>query len=75
MSRSVSWRRLRTDAVTNRIEEALQATMYLVNQTGPTGFVLKQESCEKKIKVINPASEMADPESLLSLVSSSGDAR
>ena len=56
MLRSVSWRRLRTDAASNRIEEALEATIYLVNQTGPTGFVLKQESCEKKIKVIQPHS-------------------
>ena len=51
MSRSVSWRRLRTDAMAARIDEALQSTMYLVNQTGPTGFLIKQDSSEKKIKV------------------------
>ena len=51
MSRSVSWRRLRNAAVEARIDEALQSIMYIVNQTGPTGFVIKQERVDKKITV------------------------
>lgn len=48
-SRSVSWRRLCNDTVSKRIDEALQTVIYIVHQTGPTGFVLKQG--ENKFKV------------------------
>ena len=51
MSRSIPWRRSCPDAVSHRAEQALQATIYILNQTGPTGFVLKEEGCEKKVKV------------------------
>ena len=52
MSRSVSWRRLRNFTVETLIDEALQSVMYIVNQTGPTGFMIKQERADKKITVI-----------------------
>lgn len=49
MSRSVSLRRVCSHLVSQRIEEALRATVYIVHQAGPTGFVLKQG--ESKFKV------------------------
>ena len=51
MSRSVQWRRTQPEAVGGRAEEALQKTLYIVHQTGPTGFVLKEEGRERKFKV------------------------
>ena len=51
MSRSISWRRVCPDFVNTRIEEAYEKVVYIVHQTGPTGFVLKQEGEEKKFKV------------------------
>lgn len=51
MSRSVSWRRVCSDPINTRIEEAYEKIIYIVHQTGPTGFVLKQEGEEKKFKV------------------------
>ena len=53
MSRSISWRRVCPDFVNTRIEEAYEKVVYIVHQTGPTGFVLKQEGEFKKFKVYN----------------------
>lgn len=51
MARSVNWRRECNDTVRRRIEEALQLTLYIVHQTGPTGFVVKEDGRAKKLKV------------------------
>jgi len=51
MARSVGWRRECNDVVHRRIEEALEVTLYIVHQTGPTGFVVKEEGRAKKLKV------------------------
>ena len=51
MSRSVSWRRMCTEEVSKRINETLQSTIYILNQTGPAAFVLTQEGVDKKFKV------------------------
>lgn len=51
MARSVQWRRSRPEAVTARTDEALQKTLYILHQSGPTGFVLKEEGRERKFKV------------------------
>ena len=51
MARSVGWRRECNDVVYRRIEEALEVTLYIVHQTGPTGFVVKEEGRAKKLKV------------------------
>ena len=50
-TRSVSWRRLCSDVVSNRIDEALNCTIYILQQTGPTGFILKQDRVNKRHKV------------------------
>lgn len=51
MSRSVQWRRKQPEVVARRAEEALQKTLYIVHQTGPTGFVVKEDGKEQKFKV------------------------
>jgi len=51
MSRQVPWRRTCPDVVSRRIEEANQARIYLLRDTGPTGFLLKEDGVEKKFKV------------------------
>lgn len=51
MARSVRWRRECSDIVRRRIEEALQITLYIVHQTGPTGFIVKEDGRSKKMKV------------------------
>lgn len=52
MARSVRWRRECSDIVRRRIEEALQITLYIVHQTGPTGFIVKEDGRSKKMKVV-----------------------
>ena len=52
MARSVRWRRECSDIVRRRIEEALQITLYIVHQTGPTGFIVKEDGRSKKMKVL-----------------------
>ncbi|XP_019857524.1 PREDICTED: E3 ubiquitin-protein ligase Zswim2-like [Amphimedon queenslandica] len=49
MSRGVSLRRMCSYIVSQRIEEALSATVYIVHQAGPTGFVLKQGESKYKV--------------------------
>ena len=51
MARNVQWRRIQPEIVVERAEEALQKTLYIVHQSGPTGFVLKEEGRERKFKV------------------------
>jgi len=51
--RSVVWRRVCPERVASVVEDALKITLYLVHQTGPTGFVLKEEREKNKIKVDN----------------------
>lgn len=45
------WRRTITDAANWHQDQALNATIYILRQTGPTGFLLKEEGEEKKFKV------------------------
>ncbi|KAK3716946.1 hypothetical protein QZH41_014638 [Actinostola sp. cb2023] len=51
MSRQVPWRRSCPDVVSRRIEQANQARIYLLRETGPTGFLVKEDGVEKKFKV------------------------
>ena len=53
MSRQVPWRRSCPDVVSRRIEQANQARIYLLRETGPTGFLVKEDGVEKKFKVRN----------------------
>ncbi|XP_060062476.1 uncharacterized protein LOC132543037 [Ylistrum balloti] len=50
MSRSVAWRRTCNDLVNWRQTEALNATMYILRETGPTGFLLQEEGESKPYK-------------------------
>ncbi|XP_069110456.1 uncharacterized protein [Argopecten irradians] len=50
MSRSVAWRRNCNDLVNWRQTEALNATMYILRETGPTGFLLQEEGEQKPFK-------------------------
>ena len=47
---SVTWRRTCPEEVSRRMERALEATLYILHQTGPVGFVVKQEGVGKKHK-------------------------
>ena len=51
MARSVSWRRICPDQVNRRIEQALEARFYILRETGPTGFLVKEDEHDKKLKV------------------------
>ena len=51
MARSVSWKRTASDAVSWRQDQALSSTIYILRETGPTGFLLKEEGETKKFKV------------------------
>ncbi|KAJ8024520.1 E3 ubiquitin-protein ligase Zswim2 [Holothuria leucospilota] len=51
MSRSVPFRRTATDAVSWRQDQAQNATIYILREMGPTGFLLKEEGETKKFKV------------------------
>ena len=50
MARSVSWRRSCPEGVRRTIEELQNVTIYLLHQSGPTGFVVKMEKSDKKFK-------------------------
>lgn len=51
MSRSVGWRRTCPDQIFRRIEQALEARCYILRDTGPTGFLVKEDGNDKKYKV------------------------
>ena len=51
MARSVSWRRTVSDNLSWRQDQAQSATIYILRETGPTGFLLKEEGETKKFKV------------------------
>ncbi|XP_077978469.1 E3 ubiquitin-protein ligase Zswim2-like [Glandiceps talaboti] len=51
MSRSVPWRRTVTDTVSWRQDQAERATMYILRNVGPTGFLLQEDGERKKHKV------------------------
>ena len=51
MSRSVSWRRVCSDNVSWRQDQACNTTIYILRQTGPTGFLIKEDGETKKFKV------------------------
>ncbi|XP_064648018.1 E3 ubiquitin-protein ligase Zswim2-like isoform X2 [Lineus longissimus] len=52
MSRSCAWRRTVSDNVSWRQDQALNATIYILREIGPTGYVLKEEGEQKKFKVL-----------------------
>nr|XP_006814084.1 PREDICTED: E3 ubiquitin-protein ligase Zswim2-like [Saccoglossus kowalevskii] len=58
MSRSVAWRGTVTDLVSWRQDQAERATMYILREIGPTGFLLKEEGEKGKLKVF-----LGDPHS------------
>ena len=51
MARASNWRRTCPDSVRRTMDELQGATVYLLHQTGPTGFVVKAENNDKKCKV------------------------
>jgi E3 ubiquitin-protein ligase ZSWIM2 len=51
MSRSVQYRRDISDDCNWHQDQALNSTIYIVYQTGPTGFLLKEENETKNFKV------------------------
>ncbi|BFY98253.1 hypothetical protein BsWGS_01293 [Bradybaena similaris] len=58
MSRSVHWRMTVSDSCNWHQSQALNATIYILRQTGPTGFLLKEEGETKNVKVF-----LGDPHS------------
>ena len=50
MSRSVAYRKTCNDLVFWRQCQALSATIYILRETGPTGFLLKEEGETKPVK-------------------------
>ncbi|KAH3840283.1 E3 ubiquitin-protein ligase ZSWIM2-like isoform X2 [Dreissena polymorpha] len=58
MARSVPWRRECNDVVFWRQTEAQNATIYILRETGPTGFLLKEEGETKPCKAF-----LGDPHS------------
>ncbi|CAG5117314.1 unnamed protein product [Candidula unifasciata] len=58
MSRSVHWRMTVSDSCNWHQSQALDSTIYILRQTGPTGFLLKEEGETKNVKVF-----LGDPHS------------
>ncbi|XP_061413043.1 E3 ubiquitin-protein ligase ZSWIM2 isoform X2 [Lethenteron reissneri] len=52
MSRSVRWRREASDLVSWSQDQALNTTMYILRQFGPTGFMLQEEGQRSTVKVL-----------------------
>ncbi|ETP54022.1 hypothetical protein F442_01137 [Phytophthora nicotianae P10297] len=52
MSRLVPYRTKVSEEVATRIEQTLNTTMYLVQTTGPTSYVIQEQNCDKKYKVL-----------------------
>ncbi|XP_074659331.1 E3 ubiquitin-protein ligase Zswim2-like [Tubulanus polymorphus] len=52
MARNVSWRKSLSDAVSWRQDQALNETIYILRNIGPTGFLIKEEGENKKFKVL-----------------------
>lgn len=50
-TRGVSWRRLCPDDVSRQLDAVSRVTLYILHETGPTGFILKEDGARKKIKV------------------------
>lgn len=51
MSRTKPWRHALSDVACASQAFAASATMYILRQTGPTGFLLKEEGETKDFKV------------------------
>lgn len=51
MARSCPYRREVTDACNWHQDQALNSTIYILYQTGPTGFLLNEEGETKNVKV------------------------
>ena len=49
--RSTSWQRTCSDTISWRQDQALNSTIYILRETGPTGFLLKEDGDTKKYKV------------------------
>ena len=50
-TRAALWRRVCPDGVARQFDEVPRTTLYILHQTGPTGFILKEDGVRKKIKV------------------------
>ncbi|KAI6649338.1 E3 ubiquitin-protein ligase ZSWIM2-like isoform X2 [Oopsacas minuta] len=51
MSRSVAWRHYCPTKIKERLTLASTARLYILHQTGPTGFHIKEEGKDRKLKV------------------------
>ena len=51
MARKTSWQRSPSDAVSWHQDQALNTTIYIVHERGPTSFLLKEDNGIKKYKV------------------------
>ena len=51
MSRSVPWRRACSDVVHWRQLQAIQARIYVLQESGPTAFIVKEHDSAKKLRV------------------------
>lgn len=51
MSRSCPYRREISDACNWHQEQALNTNMFILSQSGPTGFLVKEENDSKNYKV------------------------
>lgn len=47
----LKWRNTYPEVLLTRIEDAIEARLYLLRQSGPTGFHVKEHDSDKKYKV------------------------
>ncbi|GAB9469096.1 hypothetical protein Gpo141_00006385 [Globisporangium polare] len=52
MSRLVPYRSKVPELIKTRIEQTLATTMYLVQTIGPTSYLIQEQNCDKKHKVL-----------------------
>ena len=52
MARNTSFRSKCTELVSMRQSDAMESTIYILREMGPTGYLLKEEGQAKKFKVL-----------------------
>jgi len=56
MARSVQWRRTVSDTTSWRQDQGLAATIFIVREIGPTGFLLKEDGfkpCRVRVNLLS----------------------
>lgn len=59
MFRNTAWRKTVTDAISWHQDQALNTTIFILKEFGPTGFLLKENGEVKNFKVKQPTTHVS----------------